>query len=206
MKNILEKILSIIFLFAGLISCVDKNVEPESLLNEPEFLINIHNVWTYAFYDSLSGEKDTVLVRPLGETLYDNRTPAFIWQLKFKNYTDTHYVFISKHLDSLRIVPNFTSWERYFKLSIVFPLAVGMKWKGEWINDTVHVLKQESIHVGKTTYSNAFYLEEKWGALNEYGIMEVWYYPQAGILKLHRKGWGFSFMNQTWELIRLDKQ
>jgi hypothetical protein len=205
MKNILRKSLSIIFLLLGLISCIDENVEPESLLSEPEFLINPHNIWTYAFYDSLNGKKDTVSIRSLGETLYDKRTPAFIWQLKFKNYTDTHYVFISKQLDSLRVVPNFTSRERYFKLRMIFPLVIGKKWKGEWFNDTVRVLKQEKAFAGNTIYSNAYYLEEKWGALNDYGNMKVWYYPQVGILKLHRREWGFGFMNQTWELISLSK-
>jgi hypothetical protein len=173
---------------------------------EAEFLINTRNVWTYAFFDSLNGKKDTVTIKPLGETLYDKRVPAFIWQLKFKNYVDTHYVFLSKNLDSLRIIPNFTSRDRYFKLRMSFPLLVGGKWKGEWFNDTIRVIKQESVTINGNFYDKAFYIEEKWGALNDYGNMKVWYLPQTGILKLQRKEWGFGFMNQTWTLIKLEKK
>jgi len=183
-------------------SCIDNVLEPQLTISEAQFLISESNNWTYSFYDSLAKKSDIVIIKPSGRTLYDNREEAFIWKLNFTSYSDTHFVFISKNLDSLRIIPNFNSRQRYFKARLKFPLKVGAKWKGEWFNDTVKVIKQENITVAGVTYFGAYYIEQKWGALNEYGLMRFWYLPQVGFIKIVRREWGFSFMNQTWELLK----
>lgn len=198
---------AIIFSLGVFNSCHDFITYPdESNLSEVEYLLDSSNSWTYAFTDSLSKEKDTVIIKPVGRALYDNREPAYIWQLKFKKYIDTNYVFTSKNNDTVRFISNFSKHNRYIKARLLFPLFVGMKWKGEWFNDTVKVIRQEKISVPYAIFLNAFYLEEKWGAFNDYGKMILWYQPHVGFLKIQRREWGFGFLNQSWELIKYEKK
>ncbi len=207
MKNKVCFIIITIFCCCIYTSCHDSITFPDEVnLSEADFLLDSNNIWTYAFTDSLSKEKDTVIVKSLGKGFYDNREPAFIWQLKFKKYLDTNYVFTSKNKDTIRFISNFNRHNRYIKARLLFPLFAGMKWKGEWFNDTVKVIRQEKISVPFAIFLNAFYLEEKWGAFNDYGKMILWYQPHVGFLKIQRREWGFGFLNQTWELIKYEKK
>lgn len=180
-------------------SCKQRVTQPPDGNVISDFPNKVGNVWTYSSYDSLANQSDTVIVRIVGQTTIPENKSVTVWQKSFGSHIDT--VFVSISFDTVRIIPEAHINSQWVNTKYLFPLEVGKAWRGDFVSDTSTVVENRSITVIAGSFPNAFRIEERWSALNDYGAVSTWFVPKVGIVKLHRREWGFGFSNETWELL-----
>lgn len=180
-------------------SCKQGVTQPPDGGSILDFPNKVGNVWTYSLFDSLSHQSDTVTVRIVGQTTIPGNKPATVWQKTFRSHVDTEFVFISS--DTVRIISKANINAQWDNTKYLFPLQIGKRWRGDFVTDTSTVVENRAITVIAGTFPDAFGIEERWGAFNDYGSVTTWFVPKVGIVKMHRREWGFVFSNETWELL-----
>jgi len=161
-----------------------------------DFPNTIGSRFVYFYFDSISMSSDTVVASIVGMSAL-SRIQATVWEYTYSSKTDSKYVYISG--DTVMIYNDLNTW--WGNTIYVFPLRVGKGWKGDFPTDTSTVIDRVAISVPAGKFSHAFVIEEKWGALNDYGHVLTWFVPKVGMIKTHRRGWSFGLANETWELI-----
>ena len=162
-----------------------------------DFPNTIGSRFVYFYFDSVSMSSDTVVATIVGKTTFDTTKQATVWEYTYSSKTDSKYVYISA--DTVMIYNDLNTW--WGNTIYVFPLRVGKGWKGDFPTDTNRVIDTVAISVPAGEFSHAFVIEEKWGALNDYGDVLTWFVPKVGMVKTHRSGWSFGLANESWELI-----
>ena len=162
----------------------------------PDFPNNAGNYWVYSFYDSLANKSDILTITIVGQTPDKS---ASIWQFKYSDRIDTQYVTISQ--DTVIFAPAVNSpWSSY-NTKIPFPLLIGNKWRGNYLNDSSYVAEINSISVPAGSFSNAYKIVEGWGGFNDYGSIISWFVPKVGIVRRYHKGVSFGLANDTFTLV-----
>ncbi|MBM2845058.1 MAG: hypothetical protein HW407_370 [Bacteroidetes bacterium] len=158
----------------------------------------IGSTWTYAVYDSTIPAVDTLVTTIVGDTVLSSGTSARIWRLRYRSRTETYYV--SNARDTVRLHPSPTAL--WINATYVFPMVLGSSWRGAIASDTNRVAAVGRVATLATTFPKGYLIDEQWGQLNDYGRVFTWLVPQVGIVKLHKREWGFGWANVTWELLR----
>ena len=164
-----------------------------------DFPNRIGDQWTYQYYDSLRQRSDTVVVTIVGQTTIPGNKTATIWQKVYRIGIDTVYVTVSG--DTVKILPKYALTAQWINTKYIFPLLVGRGWRGDISFDTNTIADMKSISVIAGKFLNAYRIEERWGGYNEYGRVTTWFVPRVGAATIHRREWGWGFVNETWELI-----
>lgn len=186
-------------LFMGIIffvSCKDNSVD-----NNPGAVEDFPNEqgisWFYRVIDSLNNTIDTVQVTVSGTSTLSSGEPVTVWLNAFSDSTDSNYVLIKG--DSVKIYED----REYLidNIKLVFPLAVGATWKGDFVSDSSRVLDKIQLTVPAGSFNDVYVIERLYGGFNEYFTMTIWFVPDIGIIKINRRETGFGFQNETRELI-----
>jgi hypothetical protein len=151
--------------------------------------------WTYAVYDSIARQADTLVVTILRDTI-SSGVVSSIWRLAYRARVDSQHVIITN--DTVRIAPSERS---YLITKYVFPFRAGARWQGDFATQTSIVAQIGPIVSGHQSFARAFKVVETWSLLNDRGNVSTWLVPGTGIVKLHREHVGFSVVNITWELL-----
>jgi hypothetical protein len=151
--------------------------------------------WTYAVYDSIARQADTLVVTILRDTIYSGVVSS-IWRLAYRARVDSQHVIITN--DTVRIAPSERS---YLITKYVFPFRAGARWQGDFATQTSIVAQIGPIVSGHHSFARAFNVVETWSLLNDRGNVSTWLVPGIGIVKRHREQAGFSVVNSTWELL-----
>jgi hypothetical protein len=165
-----------------------------------DFPNTVGSRFVYFYFDSVSMSSDTVVASIVGMITFDSTKQATVWEYTYSSKTDSKYVYISD--DTVKICNDVNTW--WGNTIYVFPLKVGKGWKGDFVTDTSTVIDTVAISVPAGEFSHAFVIEEKWGALNDYGQVLTWFVPKVGMIKKHGRGWSFGLANETWELIEYE--
>jgi hypothetical protein len=208
MKKTLSYFLLILFLPLVAASCQKRStgINGSEDGGVEDFPNTIGSRFVYSYFDSVSMASDTVVASIVGMTALDGtpacqslsgRKEATVWEYTYSSKTDSKYVYVSG--DTVKICSDLNTW--WGNTFYVFPLKVGKGWKGDFPTDTSTVVDRVAISVPAGEFSHAFVIEEKWGALNDYGHVLTWLVPKVGMIKTHRRGWSFGLANETWELI-----
>lgn len=192
-------VLLIVYIFLIIPSCKRTPTQPSNVDSIAYFPNKIGNTWIYSFYDSLSHQSDTVTVLIVGKTTIPQNKPATIWQRTFRSYIDTVFVTVSS--DTVRIIHKENVNSQWINTKYVFPLYVGQFWQSDYLRGTSNVVENSSFTVVAGTFVNTFRIEESWGGLNDYGAVSTWFVPKVGVIKMHRRTWGFDVSNELWELM-----
>ncbi len=184
-------LLSVLFV----LNCSEKSVQPSNgNYSISDFPNTEGTQWIYSYYDSLNSKADTVTVTVLAAL---NQGDTSIWQYSFSTYTDSQYVITRDDTIIMRPVNSY----KWPETILVFPLQSGNGWKGSSITDTFTVINQETIIVPAGEFENSWFIEENWGAFNDYGRIKIWFEPKVGVIKKHHLGWSFGLANNTWKLL-----
>ncbi|NOX87754.1 MAG: hypothetical protein GXO77_01925 [Calditrichaeota bacterium] len=162
-----------------------------------DFPNKIGDEWKYFYYDSLSSYSDTVVVRIIGDTTFDDTRTAKIWEYLYRNKTEYRYVEVLD--DTVRIFENLKSL--WTNIKFVFPLKLNRGWKGDFATDTSSVIGEDSVSVKAGHFTECYLIEETWGAFNDYGRVYTWFVPGIGIVKKHHLSGSFVMANNYWELL-----
>lgn len=181
-----------LMLLSIIISCKDSSTSPNTSSTDI-FPNKLGSNWIYAHHDSLSHLSDTLTVTIVGATTLSNNQSAMIWQYRRSTNIDTVYVFNAG--DTVRFVTNTHSFR------ILFPLQIGSKWGGDYLNDTIRILQKAPISVVAGTFADSYEIQETWGGLNDYGQFTRWFVPNAGFVRIYHTGASFGMANETFELI-----
>ena len=153
--------------------------------------------WVYMRYDSIAQRRDTVTVQALGLVTLPSGFVARIWQRRRSGgTTDTQYVAMRD--DTLRIFAD--PADPGYGAKFAFPLTPGKTWAGDFASDTSRVVRIESVQVPAGTFPRGYLVEERWGLLNDNGLVTTWLVPDVGIVKLNRRA-TWSFSNESLELL-----
>ena len=193
LRNI-SKIAFTVLLFS-IVSCRHSSISPgETVISD--FPDNVGNNWVYSFYDSLSNKSDILTITIVGQTIDKS---ASIWQFKYSDRIDTQYVTISQ--DTVFFSPVVSSpWSSY-NTKIPFPLMIGNKWRGNYLNDSSYVAEKNPVSVPAGSFANAYKIVEGWGGFNDYGSIISWFVPKVGIVRRYHTGASFGLANDTFTLV-----
>ncbi len=197
-KFTVKYIFSVIFLLLVLLySCNDSITNPTNENAITDFPNKIGDEWKYFYYDSLTSSADTVIVSIVSDTTFNVNKTAKVWKYTFRNKIEYYFVEILN--DTVRIFHSLESfWDN---TKFVFPLKVGKKWRGDFVNDSSSVIDRDSISVLAGHFRDSYLIQEGWGALNDYGRVLTNFVPGIGIVKKHHLGWSFGTANNYWELM-----
>lgn len=182
--------------FTGILSYTLLGVGNFDSMRVSEFPTSTGSQWTYAVFDSLAQQRDTLVVTVFGQTILPGGIPASIWQLAYRSHTDTQYVNVSGDTVRFYIYPN----SQWAQPKYLFPLWLNKSWRLAPMESTaVAQIGWVETPVGSFPY--AYLVEKLWGGFNDYGTLRTWLVPNLGIVKLHRRGVSFGQANVVWELM-----
>jgi hypothetical protein len=156
--------------------------------------------WEYLVTDSLNNSTDTLRIIISGETSISTGETVTIWQMNYNERTDSNYVLFNQ--DTVKIFED----KEYLidNIKIVFPLRTGFGWRGDFITDTSYVSTVTDLSLPAGNFKQVFVIEREYGGFNEYKNMTIWFAAGIGIIKLSKREIGFSFRNETWELLNYE--
>jgi hypothetical protein len=183
------------------VACQDGPTEASGQFDISAFPMAVGSEWTYAVYDNELDSSFTMTVEISDTTTLPTGEHATIWVYMYGNAPDTEYVYIAGDTVTIRA----GSYVRSTSARLVFPLEVGNEWNGLTFDDTSTVLQLSSVTVPAGTFTGAYPIERKWGALNVYGSNTCWFLPGVGLVKKirHEYGW-LIYADESWELIDYD--
>ncbi len=131
---------------------------------------------------------------------------ANIWTTKFANFTDTSYV-VSSSQEVLFYYPpcwSCTAPMPTSKLRYIFPLQINGQWFSQKEGgDSIKVISQNSILIGKKNY-DAYLLTKIRQPAQNYSTQDtLWFVPKIGMVKLVQREYNLGPIpgNGVWELI-----
>jgi hypothetical protein len=177
--------------FTGKISIVLTTLGSSGMFRIEDFPNTIGSQWTYAVFDSLTHQPDTLVATIVGQTVLANNMAATVWRMAYSNLTDSQYVELAN--DTM------TVYYRRERTLFVFPFQVGSMWIGSFLRDSNSVVHRGQITVPAGSFASGFQIREKWSFPQDSGEAVTWMVPRVGIVDLRRKQYGFQ--NLTWRLI-----
>jgi len=157
---------------------------------------SVGSSWTYEWEDRRSGETDTVVVRVAAMLDSSVVGPVGVWIIEYPRKPDSMFMEIVG--DTVRFLTDLRrpSWNTKY----VLPLYVGAGWRGDFVTDSSWVSGKGEIMVPAGEFSDAFQIEESWGAFNSYGRVTTWIVAGIGIVMEDRVeidlGWGPSYVRR----------
>jgi hypothetical protein len=161
-----------------------------------EFPTSVGSQWTYAVFDSLAQQRDTLVVTVFGQTILPGNIPASIWQLAYRSYTDTLYVKVAGDTVQFYRYPH----DQWTLPGYLFPLWLYKSWPSSLMEYT-QVVQISRVVTPAGEFPTAYVVEKVWSGFNDSGTLRTWLVPRIGIVKLHRKGVSFGAANVVWELL-----
>lgn len=163
----------------------------------------VGNHWVYRF-SGYPQNTDSIVVDITSTVRLPNGEPATVWVTRFANFTDTSYVSSSPGEVVFYFPPCYNCIPSMPapRFRYVFPLQVGNQWfVTAGGNDTIKVLSQASIQVGKGFDAYVLSRTRQPGG-NSYTRDTLWFMPGVGMIKLHRDAFNLGPLpgNGVWEL------
>lgn len=182
--------------------------DDHALALQNEFPNQVGNHWVYRF-SGYPENTDSIFVDIIGTSRLPNGESATIWTTKFATFTDTSYVTSTAHEAVFYPSPcwSCTPTMPTPKLRYVFPLQVGNQWLSAGVGgDTIKVLSQSSVLVGKTGYTAYVLTKTRQPAVNASTQDTLWFVPSVGMVRLQQREYNLGPLpgNGTWELARVN--
>ncbi len=193
-----------LFLVITLVAACRK--DDHALTTQSEFPNQVGNHWVYRF-SGYPENTDSIVVDIVGTSRLPNGESVTLWITKFATFTDTSYVTSSAHEAVFYPAPpcwSCTSAMPTPKSRYIFPLQVGNQWLSTGGGgDTIKVIAQSSVQVGKTSYNAYMLAKTRQPAINSSTQDTLWFVPSVGMVKLHQREYNLGPLpgNGTWELI-----
>ena len=153
--------------------------------------------WTYSVFDSTTQTTQTVEVKIVGDTIFENGEKFKIWEYRFPDKIDTEYVNIVG--DTVRLNKKYG----FFNTMYIFPLYPGKSWLSG--NGTIHtatVEKIETITVPAGIFKNSYDIKTKNTSYNYALIIDNWFKPKVGIIQKYIYEFNMAPPDrQTWKLV-----
>jgi len=175
MKIIIFITISVIAIY--FLSCSNNEVGPSNTLSI-QIPLSVGSTWTYAIYDSVAHNADTVKV-----TVHDKISSTF------SGYTYLLLYHYSKHIDSLYAVVSMDTLYYYTTTDIVnplmkfvFPLKEEQGWHALGYSISV---RKENIVVPADTFKNCYAVYQQPNIGNQSGGITYWIVPGVGMVEKH---------------------
>ena len=179
----------------ALSGCSNNPVGPPSAVTN-QFPLTVGSTWTYAVFDSIAQQADTVTVTALKQTSVSASGATYLWTYRYSNRIDS--VTVVSNADTVNyLIPN----AALPRMTFVFPLVAGQSLQGLYYRGSVGA---GSASVPAGTFPNSFEVFEQPYEGNFYGGTTCWIAPHIGIVK-EQIQWLITVSNQrentTWQLI-----
>lgn len=178
-------------------ACSNDQVGPPSTVTT-QFPLSIGSTWTYAIYDSIAQQADTVKVTAYKQLSTSSAGSTYLWTYQYRNRLDSVYVVtvadtVSYYYSSLA--------NGLPAASFAFPMEAGQPWHSYYYSTSV---TSANISVPAGSFANSFQIFEVPHEGNFYGGTTYWFAPNVGIVKEHMQ-WFVTVDNErensTWQLL-----
>ncbi len=185
----------ILILFLILAGCVKENDCKK--LSDEYFPNQVGNWWIYNRFDSLKMERTSLRVDIVSDSTTKDGKSYRMWVFSKSNLYDTLYVRTTN--DSVLF---FRYLEGFPQEIMLIPLAVGKKWSHPFmIRDSTFVLSKDSLILNYHEYTDAFRVQRRMFAFNDYLTDTRWVIPHLGISKLQNWHYLFGWISkENWQL------
>lgn len=174
-------------------------------MGSEDFPNTLGSWWTYAVYDSLTQERDTVEVQVAEQTevmLWGELQPATRWRLKPALDDSVWYVITTG--DTVQVWGGDGGSLLGRRFMYVFPLEVGSRWPPEGgCLDSTEVVARSEVPIPDSAGRTAYFLQSRGFCFNTAYKEERWFAPGVGLLSVNwwEEWLPFVSRNQTWKLI-----
>jgi hypothetical protein len=196
-----------LFVLSSCKQAVSPYEEPPSPYINSDFPTTIGSAWTYAAYDSVSGNRDTVTVKVLSNVASGSSLGVSTWHYtygngrgRFNTSPDTVYVLSSPTVIRLCLWSDSTG--EYFRLRLA--LKVGEGWRPRF-PDSSFVQQMDTIQTNAEIFFNAYHIHQIDLNPNSGSFRDYWVQPKVGIVQerfyvFYTTNLGYK-VNTVWRLV-----
>jgi hypothetical protein len=166
-------------------------------LSDEYFPNSIGNRWVYDRFDSLNLEKSTLTVEIVRDSVYTDGKSYRMWVFGKTNMYDTLYV---------RTTPDSVLFFRYLEgfpqEVMLLPLKTGLSWTHPYfVRDSTWVIAMDTLVRQDDVYPNAYAIQRRLFAFNDYLTDTRWFVPNLGIVRLENWHYLFGWISkENWYL------
>ncbi len=177
-------------------ACSNNQVGPPSAIMS-QFPLTIGSTWTYAIYDSIAQQADTVKVTAYKQISASSSGATHLWSFQYRSRLDSVYV-----VAAADTVNYYSSLGNGFPaITLAFPMEAGQPWHSAYYNISVTTA---NVSVPAGSFLNSYQVFEVPHEGNFYGGTTYWLVPRVGIVK-EQMQWFVTVNNErentTWQLL-----
>ncbi len=194
-KKVCVSLKLILILILVLPGCVKEN--DCSQLSEEYFPNQVGNWWVYNRYDSLGMEKTTLRVDIVRDSIQKDGKSYRMWVFSKSNIYDT--LFVRTTADSVQ----FYRYLEGFPVEVMLiPLAKDVWWTHPFmVRDSTFVLSKDTLLINYRQYNDAYRVQRRLFAFNDYQTDTRWFIPHLGIAKVQNWHYLFGWISkENWDL------
>ena len=135
-------------------------------------------MWQFAIEDTVSKDRDTVIVRALG-SLKDPVSHSFL-QMTYTQHSNR--IPIDRSYDTLRF--DFTPQAWGVEFSLIYPLDLKKSWPSTICCGDIYVSRLDTVFCPADTFYSSTKLVLEDGIPHEYSRVEYWIEPNVGVVKI----------------------
>jgi len=176
-------------------SCIQEQDCPT--LSDSYFPNETGHWWIYDRFDSLAMSRSSLRVEIIGDSIYHDGTVYKVWVYGKNNLQDT--LFVRENADSVLF---YRYLDGFPADVLILPLTAGKAWVHPlWVRDSSRVMPAESVSVSGEVFSNAYPIERRLFAFNDYLSETRWFVPKLGLVKLENWHYLFGWISkENWIL------
>ncbi len=158
------------------VGCLTPTAIPETTLQE-QFPLTVGSRWTYATYDSLSQQRDTVLVTVVSSTTSSSGDTAYVCSYRHRTFADSTVVHVKN--DTVLFATDATP-----SVSLLLPFTSVSSWTLDQ-SSTMKILGVGTDAVPAGMYVEAIHIQQHSMRPNDNSIYDYWIAPGFGVIQVY---------------------
>ncbi len=155
--------------------CLTPEDAPESIV-ERQFPLTVGSHWTYATYDSLSHQRDTVLVTVVSQRMSSSGDTSYVFSYRHRAFTDSSVVYAKD--DTILFATDETP-----PVNFLLPFTSVENWQLDQ-SSAVSILGVGTDTVPSGRYVEAIHIQQRSLVPDDKSIYDYWIAPGFGVVQL----------------------